>query len=131
MKAELKSLHANETWELVALPAKRNAIRCRWVYKIKVDGDGNMGKYKARLVAKGFTQIPGIDFLEIYAPIASMNSIRILLYIGAVMDYEIHQMNVTCAYLNGILNVEIYMEQPVGFANAEDTPEPVNFQRRA
>jgi Reverse transcriptase (RNA-dependent DNA polymerase) len=60
-----------------------------------------------------------------------MNSIRILLYIGAVMDYEIHQMNVTCAYLNGILNVEIYMEQPVGFANAEDTPEPVNFQRRA
>jgi Reverse transcriptase (RNA-dependent DNA polymerase) len=60
-------------------------------------------------VAKGFTQMPGIDYLETYAPIASLNSSRILLYIGAVVDYEIHQMNVTCAYLNGILNVEIYM----------------------
>jgi Reverse transcriptase (RNA-dependent DNA polymerase) len=89
MKAELKSLHENETWELVALPAKHHGIGCLWVYKIKVDGDGNIEKYKARLLAKGFTQIPGIDFLETYAPIASMNSIRILLYFGAVMDYEI------------------------------------------
>ncbi len=82
--------------------------------KIKRNADGKIAKYKARLVAKGYSQVPGIDFEETYAPVGRTTSLRILLTIAATLDLEIHQADVEGAYLNGTLDVDIYMEYPEG-----------------
>ncbi|GKD57891.1 retrotransposon protein, putative, ty1-copia subclass [Tanacetum coccineum] len=74
--------------------------------------DGAVHTYKARLVAKGFTQTPGIDYEEIFFPVADIKAIRILIAIAAFYDYEIWQMDVKTTFLNGYLNEEVYMEQP-------------------
>jgi len=107
---EIDALHKNDTWELVDLPPGRKSIKSKWVFKLKADG-----RYCVRLVAKGFTQIPGIDYDETFSPIARFESLRLLLALAALEDWEIHQMDVKSAFLNGVLDKEIYMEQPQGF----------------
>ena len=77
--------------------------------------DGKVETFKARLVAKGFTQKEGIDYEETFSPVAMLKSIRILLSIAACLDYEIWQMDVKTAFLNGNLEEDIYMQQPEGF----------------
>ena len=79
--------------------------------------NGNVHIHKARLVAKGFKQIHGIDYDETFSPVAMLKSIRILLAIAAYFDYEIWQMDVKTAFLNGNLNEDVYMTQPEGFVN--------------
>ncbi|GJR18221.1 retrotransposon protein, putative, ty1-copia subclass [Tanacetum coccineum] len=79
--------------------------------------DGAVHTYKARLVAKGYTQTPGIDYEETFSPVADIRAIRILIAIAAYYDYEIWQMDVKTAFLNGYLSEEVYMEQPEGFVN--------------
>ena len=88
---------------------------CKWVYKKKRWVDGKVETFKARLVAKGFTKKEGINYKETYSPVAMLKSIRILLSIMAYFDYEIWQMDVKTAFLNGSLNECIYMVQPDGF----------------
>jgi len=114
---ELSSLKKMGTWkqELVTPPSDRRAVKNKWVFKIKVAPDGTPIRYKARLVAKGFSQIEGIDYEETFSPVARYESFRILMAIAAKEDWEIHQMDVKTAFLNGDLNEEIYMEQPEGF----------------
>jgi len=90
-------------------------IRCKWVYKKKRGPDGSVETYKARLVAKGYTQREGIDFDETFSPVAMLKSIRILLSIAAHYDWEIWQMDVKTAFLNGDLEEDIYTMQPPGF----------------
>jgi hypothetical protein len=107
---EIDALAKNRTWELVDLPPGRKAVKSKWVFKLKADG-----RYRARLVAKGFTQIPGIDFDETFSPVARFESLRLLLALAALEDWEIHQLDVKSAFLNGVLEEEIYMEQPQGF----------------
>jgi Reverse transcriptase (RNA-dependent DNA polymerase) len=107
---EIDALSKNNTWELVDLPAGRKAVKSKWVFKLKSDG-----RYRARLVAKGFTQIPGIDYDETFSPVARFESLRLLLALAALEDWEIHQLDVKSAFLNGVLDEEIYMEQPQGF----------------
>src|SRR5712671_2294668 len=107
---EIDTLHKNDTWELTKLPPGRKSIKSKWVFKLKADGH-----YRVRLVAKGFMQIPGIDYNETFSPIAHFESLRLLLALAALEDWEIHQMDVKSAFLNGVLNEEIYMEQPQGF----------------
>jgi hypothetical protein len=81
--------------------------------KIKRDAEGNIIKYKARLVVKGYSQIPGIDFEETYAPVGRTTSLRILLAIASTLDVEVHQADVEGAYLNGKLDIDIYIPEGV------------------
>jgi len=114
IEEELQSLHDNHTWVITSLPSGRTAVKCKWVFREKKGAEGETIRYKARLVAKGFTQQYGIDYLETYAPVVKLGSLRILLAIAAFNNYEIHQGDIKTAYLLGKLEEEIYMEIPEG-----------------
>ena len=115
MNSELDSMKSNKVWEFVDLPEGIKPIGCKWVYKRKKNAEGKVETFKARLVAKGYTQKAGIDYDETFSPVAMLKSIRILLSIAAALDYEIWQMDVKTAFLNGHLDESIYMVQPNGF----------------
>ena len=121
MDSEMTSLRENETWKLPPLPAGRTAIGCRWLYKMKYNVDGTVHRFKARLVAKGYAQKEGIDYFETFAPVCKFTSLRCLLTIGAVLDMELHQMDVKTAFLNGKLQEEVYMQQPPGYESGDPT----------
>ena len=105
MRSELKSMADNQVWNLVEPIGEVRPIECKWVFKKKIDIDGNVHIYKARLVAKGFCQIQGVDYDETFSPVAMLKSIWILLAIAAYHDYEVWQMDVKTAFLNGNLRV--------------------------
>ena len=112
---EMDSIMGNNTWKLVDLPPGSKPIGCKWIFKKKMKVDGTIEKFKARLVAKGFTQKRNIDYFDTYAPVARIATIRLLIALASIYKFEIHQMDVKTAFLNGELNEEIYMEQPEGF----------------
>lgn len=116
MAEELESLHKNKTWDLVQLPKGKTTIGCKWVYKKKegIDEFENV-RYKARLVAKGFNQKKGIDYDEVFSPVAKHTSIRVLLAMVALFDMELEQLDVKTAFLHGELEEPIYMTQPQGY----------------
>lgn len=114
MDEELENLHRAQTWELVTRPANITPIGCKWVFKKKVNAEGVVTKFKSRLVAKGYSQVPGRDFKETFSPVIKLKSIRLLLALAVEMDFKIHQMDITAAYLNGTLKEDIYMYQPEG-----------------
>ena len=113
--AEMKALEDNDTWEFVDLPKGKKPVGCKWVFTTKYKADGTLEKYKARLVAKGFSQIYGMDYNETFAPVAKLNTIRILLSLAANLDWRLHQLDVKNAFLNGDLKEEVYMKHPPGF----------------
>ena len=115
MKSELDSMYSNQVWDLVKTPNNIKPVGCKWVYKRKRERDGKVETFKARLMVKGYTQKEGIDYDETFSQVAMLKSIRILLSIAAHFDYEIWQMDVKTAFLNGNLEEEIYMMQPKGF----------------
>ena len=108
-------LPKNGTYQLVELPKGKRPLKCKWVFKLKKDGNGKLVRYKARLVVKVFEQKKGIDFDEIFSPVVKMTSIRTILSIAASLDLEVEQLDVKTAFLHGDLEEEIYMEQPEGF----------------
>lgn len=112
---EIKALTENDTWTLVDLPTGSQAIGSKWVFKIKRHTDGSIERYKARLVVQGFKQIEGIDFKETFAPVVRYETVRILLAVAAHNNLDVHQMDVTTAFLNGDLKETIYMKQPKGY----------------
>src|SRR5215216_103322 len=120
MKSEIGSMYENKVWTLVDLSDDRQAIENKWIFKRKTDADANVTVYKARLVAKGFRQVQGVDYDETFSPIAMLKSVRIMLAIAAFYDYEIWQMDVKTAFLNGFLEEELYMMQPEGFFDPEN-----------
>ena len=115
VKDELTSLEEHATWEVCELPAGRNPIGCKWVFKLKENFDGSIARFKARLVAKGYSQKEGVDYDETYSPVVSHESLRLLLAYGNQEEMDIHQMDVKTAFLNGILEQEVYMEIPEGY----------------
>jgi len=115
MEEEMESMKINQVWDLVDLLSGRRSIGNKWVLKIKHKVDGLIERYKARLVAKGYTQEEGIDFENTFSPVVRITSVRLILAIVAHMDLELYQMDVRTAFLNGELNEEIYMDQPLGF----------------
>ncbi|GJW27623.1 zinc finger, CCHC-type containing protein [Tanacetum coccineum] len=120
MKVELDSINRNNTWELTTLPKGHKAIGLKWVFKTKKDANGNIIKHKARLVAKGYIQQHGIDFEEVFAPVARMETIRLLLAIAANNKWEVHHLDVKSAFLHGDLKEEVYVTQPEGFIKRQD-----------
>ncbi|KAK8608943.1 hypothetical protein V6N13_025253 [Hibiscus sabdariffa] len=120
MRSEMDSMSNNQVWTLVEPPEGIKSIGCKWVFKKKTDMDGNVHTYKGRLVAKGFQQIHGIDYDETFSPVAMFKFIRILLAIAAFHDYEIWQMDVKTAFLNGKLEEDVYMTKPEGFVTPEN-----------
>ena len=123
MEKELKGLADNFTWELVDVVKGMKIIGNKWVWKIKYNPDGSVDKWKARLVALGNTQTEGVDYSETFAPVLHFNSFRFLLAIAAQHDLQLHQMDLTQAFLNGDLEETIYMRQPRG--STEIGPEKV------
>ncbi|GJT51997.1 retrovirus-related pol polyprotein from transposon TNT 1-94 [Tanacetum coccineum] len=90
-------------------------IGTKWVYRNKLDENGVVTRNKARLVAQGYNQQEGIDYDETYAPVARLESIRILLAYACALDFKLYQMDVKSAFLNGFINEEVYVAQPPGF----------------
>ncbi|KAG8499189.1 hypothetical protein CXB51_005621 [Gossypium anomalum] len=120
MQEEMESLHKNKTWDLVKLPKGKKTVRCKWVFKKKEGTPGvEEPKYKARLVAKGYSQVPGVDFTDVFSPVVKHSSIRALLGIVAMHDLELEQLDVKTAFLHGELEEDIYMQQPEGFTVSE------------
>ncbi|GAA0160001.1 transmembrane signal receptor [Lithospermum erythrorhizon] len=113
----MDDLNKNHTWILTELPPGKRTVGCKWVFTIKYNENGIVERYKAKLVAKRYTQTYGIDFSETFAPIAKMNTIRILLSLAANLDWELHQLDIKNAFLNDDLEEEVYMIQPPGFEN--------------
>ena len=119
MQEEYDSLVANGTWELSTLPEGRRIVGCKWVFYFKHDVSDNIIRYKARLVAKSYSQVAGVDFDETFASVAKFIMIWCILAIVAAMDWQIHQMDMKTAFLNGVLEVVIYMDQPKGFVQKD------------
>jgi hypothetical protein len=115
MIEEMDALDKNEAWDIVELPAGRKYVSSKWLFKNKFNAQGKVEKYKARLVAKGYSQVEGIDFGEIFSPVANLTSIRFILSIVVAFDLEVEQMDVKIAFLHGDLEEEIYMKKPEGF----------------
>ncbi|GAU50018.1 hypothetical protein TSUD_331710 [Trifolium subterraneum] len=120
MNEEIESIERNNTWELVDLPHGKKAIGVKWVYKVKLNPKGEITTHKARLVVKGFLQKEGIDFNEVFAPVARMETIRLVTALAHHNNWLMHQMDVKCAFLNGPLDEEVYVVQPPGFTSKED-----------
>ncbi|WVZ92767.1 hypothetical protein U9M48_038809 [Paspalum notatum var. saurae] len=118
MLDELASVEENKTWSLVQLPKGHRAIGLKWVFKLKRDEHGEVIKHKARLVAKGYVQRQGIDFDEVFAPVARMETVRVILAVAAHHGWSVHHMDVKTAFLNGDLQEEVYVTQPPGFTAA-------------
>src|SRR5581483_7147617 len=119
MESEIQSMYDNHVWELVDHTPGHKTVGNKWIFKKKTDMDGNVHTFKARLVAKGYTQTQGIDYDKTFSPVAKIKSIRILLAITAFHDYEVWQMDVKIAFLNGKLDEDVYMAQPEGFVHAK------------
>ncbi|RVW46097.1 Retrovirus-related Pol polyprotein from transposon RE1 [Vitis vinifera] len=116
MQEELNMIDKNNTWELVDRPSHKKPIGVKWVYRTKLNSDGSINKHKARLVVKGYAQMFGVDFSETFAPVARLDTIRMLLALAAQRKWKIYQLDMKSAFLNGYLEEEIFVEQPEGFA---------------
>ena len=112
---EYDSIMRNDVWEIMPRPDGKSVVTSRWIYKVKYVADDSIEKHKARFVARGFSQVEGIDYDETFAPVARYASIKTVMAIVSEMGWKIHKMDVKTAFLNGIFEEEVYIEQPQGF----------------
>lgn len=115
MEEELKAIEENGTWTLTELPQGRRGIGLRWVFKVKKDEHGAVTRHKARLVVKGYAQRRGVDYDEVFAPVARKETVRLLIALAASEGWQVHHMDVKSAFLNGDLQEEVFVHQPPGF----------------
>jgi hypothetical protein len=130
MHEELENFERNQVWELVEPPPGCKPIGTKWVWKNKEGEKGEVVRNKSRLVAQGFSQKQGIDYEETFAPVARLDAIRILLAFSVAKGFKLHQMDVKIAFLNGVLEEEVYVRQPLGF-ESEKYPHRVYKLRKA
>jgi hypothetical protein len=110
MTEEYQSIIKNDVWGVVARPKEKSVVSSKLIYKTKHSADGSIEKYKVRFVARGFYQKEGIDYEETFALVARYTSIRTTLVIVAIMKWKIHQMDMKTAFLNGVVEEEVYVE---------------------
>ena len=122
-----KRLKKNKTWELVEPPEGCKPIDVKWVYKKKLNAQGEVERYMARLVAKGYRQKAGIDYDEVFAHVARMETIRLLISQAAQYKWTIYQMDMKSAFLNGLLEEVVYANQP--FTRAWNTRIDAYFKK--
>jgi hypothetical protein len=114
---ELDCIAKHGTWTVVQIPEhkRQDIITCRWVYDVKRDSDNNASLYKARLTAHGYKQKEGVDYNETFAAVAQMKSFRTTLAIAKLMNMRMTQIDISNAFLHGILEEEVYMRPPPGY----------------
>jgi hypothetical protein len=110
----LNNFKHNEVWYLVERP-KQNVVGSKWVFRNKQDEHGVAIRNKARLIAKGYSQVKCFNFDETFAPVARLESIRMLLAYATHHDFKLYQIDIKSAFLNGPIKEEVYVEQPPGF----------------
>jgi hypothetical protein len=134
MLLELASHEANHSFEPAILPPGKKPLGMRWVFKVKYDDSATeatrrIARYKARLVIQGYTQVQGVDFEESYSPVIAKEILRLMLTIGAVLDYEIDAMDVITAFLNGVIDCEVYVKHPPGFDTSKNPRDVLRVLR--
>ena len=129
MDEEMRALLQNNTWEIVDLPKGKKLVGCRRVYTLKYKSDGSQDRYKARLVARGYTQTYGIDYHETFAPVAKINTIRILISLAVNLYWSLNQYNIKNGFLHGDLKEEIYMECPPRYEGLNNKGKVCKLQK--
>lgn len=114
IERELNSMKKNNTWDIIDLPKNTKTVSSKWIFSIKRNSDGSVEKFKARLVAKGYLQKYKVDYFETYSPVVRMSSVRLLFSLAVKFNLLVHHMDVTTAYLNGVLHNDVYMKIPEG-----------------
>jgi hypothetical protein len=130
MTKEYQSTMKNEVWEIIPRPKSKDVVSSKWLFKIKHATDGSIKKDKEKFVARGFFQKEGIDYEETFSPVARYTSIRTIIALAAKMKWKLHQMDVKTAFLNGVIEEEVYIEQPQGF-EVEDRKSHVYRLKKA
>ncbi|GJT44908.1 putative ribonuclease H-like domain-containing protein, partial [Tanacetum coccineum] len=126
MQEELLQFKLQEVWVLCDLPDGKRVIGTKWVFRNKRDERGTIIKNKARLVAQGYRQEEGVDYDEVFAPVARIEAIRLFLAFASFMGFTVYQMDVKSAFLYGNITEEVYVKQPPGF---EDPAHPNKVYR--
>ena len=129
MHEELHQFVRNDVWELVPRPKGVNVIGTKWIFKNKSDEHGIAIRNKSIIVAQEYTQVEMIDFDETFAPVVRLESIRILLAITSHLNFKLYQMDVKSAFLNGMLQEEVYVEQPKDFINPHRSDDVYKLER--
>ncbi|KAL5836713.1 hypothetical protein ACOSQ3_013882 [Xanthoceras sorbifolium] len=120
MDEEITAIERNNTWELTDRPRGHKTIVVKWVYKTKLKENGEVDKYKARLVAKGYKEKFGVDYKEVFAPVARHDTIRLVIALATQNSWPIFQLDVKSAFLHGNLEEQVYINQPPGYVKAEN-----------
>lgn len=130
MMSQILSIEKNRTWELTDFPKNHKVIGIKWIFKLKKNPDEEIMKHKARLVAKGYVQQFGVDYSEVFALVARLETVRLILAYAAFKNWEVHHMDVNTTFLNGEFEEEVYVAQPEGFVDKEN-PNMVLKLRKA
>jgi hypothetical protein len=130
IQEDLNNFMRNGVWSLVPRP-KQNVVGTKWVFHNKQDEHGVVTRNKARLVAKGYAQVAGLDFEETFAPVARLESIRILLAYAAHHSFKLFQMDMKSAFLNRLIKKEVYVEQPLALRMTDIPTTSTSSLRRS
>ena len=117
MHVELHQFQRNDVWNIVPRPEGVKIIGTKWIFRNKTDEEGNVIQNKARLVAQEYTQVKGVDFDETFAPVAWIEYIRVLLALACHLKFELYQMDIKSAFLNGFLKEEVFVSQLKGIVD--------------
>ena len=129
MDLEIEAIEKNKTWELVNPPNGVKKIGVKWIYKTKLNEKGEVDKCKERLVVKGYAQRYGIDYSEVFAPVARWDTIRLLLAVAAQRGWVVFQLDVKSAFLNGELTEAVYVEQPEGYVRKKEEHKVLKLRK--
>ena len=121
MQEELNQFQRNDVCDLVPKPQQKNIIETKWVFRNKLNDQGEVTRNKARLVAQGYNQQEGIDYTETFSLVARLETIRLLLSYIVNHGIILYQLDVKSAFLNGVIEEEVFVKQPHGF---EDLKHP-------